>query len=338
MIVILSLLAFVCAQRCRVVPARLLGCSRWSRVDLSRCNECGLRPVPCQGRRNFYRCQPRLAVTTARATTTTPRTASSTTNSAIRTAPTSTTTTTRSTTQAAPTSSTTTTRSTTRAAPTSTTTTTRSTTQAAPTSSTTTTRSTTRAAPTSTTTTTRSTTRAAPTSTTTTTRSTTRAAPTSTTTTTATSSRTQLGEHSCPGRGPLPSPCPFAQGNFFSNPAYCATSVVSESGCRVETDGNTDDVAGIGCPCAWGVRCRCGTGPASDYGTVVSTKDDCGGLNGREDEFRDCILKGSSFCKAGRDGAILDNNLLDSSVGLCCTAAGGDLSNIDGRKQCLLRN
>jgi hypothetical protein len=305
-IVILSLLAFVRSQRCRVVPARLLGCSRWSRADLSRCAECGLRPVPCQGRRNFYRCQPRLVVTTARATTTTPRTARSTTSSAIQTTPTSTTTTTRSTTQAAPTSTTTTTRSTTQAAPTSTTTTTRSTTQAAPT----------------------------PTATTASTKA--QTTTTSTTTTAATSSQTQLGKHSCPDRGPLPSPCPFAQGNFFSDSSYCATSVVSESGCRVETDGNNVDMAGVGCPCAWGVSCRCGTGIVSGYVTVVSTKADCGGLNGNEGVFRDCILKDSSFCKPGPGGAILDNNLLDTRVGICCTAAGGDLSNLAGRNRCLL--
>jgi hypothetical protein len=276
LVVFLSLLAFVRPQRCRVVPARLLGCSRWSRADLLRCDECGLRPVPCQGRRNFYRCQPRPVVTTAQATTTTPRTASSTTSSAIQTAPTSTTTTTTSTTQAAPT----------------------------------------------------------PTATTASTETQTTTTSTSTTTTT-TPSQTQLGEHSCPDRGPLPSPCPFARGNFFSNAAYCATSVVSESGCRAETDGNNVDVAGVRCPCSWGVSCRCGTGLVSNYVTVVSTRADCSGLNGDVGVFRDCILTDGSFCKPGPGGAIIDNNLLDSRVDICCTAAGGNLSTLDGKKRCL---
>jgi hypothetical protein len=164
----------------------------------------------------------------------------------------------------------------------------------------------------------------------------TQATPTSTTTTAATSSQTQLGEHSCPDRGPEPSPCPFAQGNVYSDPAYCATSVVSQSGCRVEADGNTANVARNFCDCTWGVRCRCGTGPVSDYVIVVSTKAACGGWSSNADRFRDCIMKDSSFCTAGPGRAILDNNILDSSVGQCCTAAGGDLSNLDGRNQCLV--
>jgi hypothetical protein len=157
---------------------------------------------------------------------------------------------------------------------------------------------------------------------TTTTTSTVPTTTTTSTTSTSTTTTVALAAHTCPNRGPLPSPCPYVVDSTMGTNG-CYSGEVNSQGCRVEADGNIEVVSGEDCPCSRSIRCRCGLSKPSGYQTITTTRGFCAWGDERSRAFSACMFGSAEYCSAVGGESVIDTSKLGTEIARCCASAGG---------------